>query len=250
MGGVMMFRYASSRILLFSTFVAMLSIGAEVSSSSAAGADRIQGRASVIDGDTIEIHGERIRFNGIDAPESNQPCLNKNGKPYRCGAASAKALDQLLRSSSPTTCEFVTWDQYGRFVGDCYLNNGKSVHEWMVANGHALDWPRYSRGRYAAHQAHARRNRLGMWQGAFDAPWDWRRGKRSSTTATSRTTSAQVQRTGKCVIKGNISSKGRRIFHVPGQRDYENTKISEHKGERWFCSREEAIAAGWRPARR
>lgn len=210
----------------------------------------IQGRASVIDGDTIEIHGSRIRFNGIDAPESDQRCHEKGGKLYRCGAASAKALDRLLRSSSPTVCQFVTLDQYDRFVGDCYLNNGESVQEWMVSNGHALDWPRYSRGKYASHQEYARKYKLGVWQGAFDAPWDWRRGKRSSTKATLRPAPGQVQGSGECSIKGNINSKGRRIFHVPGQRDYAKTKISENKGERWFCSREEAIAAGWRPARR
>jgi hypothetical protein len=53
-----------------------------------------------------------------------------------------------------------------------------------------------------------------------------------------------------CAIKGNISGKGARIYHVPGQRDYERTGIREEKGERWFCSEAEARAAGWRPARR
>lgn len=207
--------------------------------------DTIQGRATTVDGDTIEIHGTRVRLNGIDAPESTQLCQSRNGKPYRCGAASAKALDALLKSSSPTLCRFVTWDQYQRYVGDCYLNNGVSVQEWMVANGHALDWPRYSNGIFAGHQEQARRKKLGVWQGSFNLPWDWRRGERNLST-----THMPAQLGKNCAIKGNINSKGRRIFHVPGQMDYAKTKISEQKGERWFCSPAEAIAAGWRAAQR
>ncbi|MGK7942677.1 MAG: hypothetical protein AB4062_21465 [Crocosphaera sp.] len=55
----------------------------------------------------------------------------------------------------------------------------------------------------------------------------------------------------RCNIKGNISiSTGRKLYHVPGQRDYENTVITTEKGERWFCSEEEAIRAGWTKAPR
>src|SRR5687768_6525455 len=77
------------------------------------------GRAAVIDGDTIEIQGERIRLNGIDAPESKQLCKNEKGEPYRCGAMAARALDEFLAASRPTRCEFVERDRYGRFVGNC-----------------------------------------------------------------------------------------------------------------------------------
>ena len=53
-----------------------------------------------------------------------------------------------------------------------------------------------------------------------------------------------------CLIKGNVSSSGERIFHVPGAQHYEETKISEQKGERWFCTETEAVAAGWRKSKR
>lgn len=146
--------------------------------ATAAHAQTITGRASVVDGDTIEIAGERIRFNGIDAPESGQRCQDKAGREYRCGRASADALDAFLAQSRPTSCRFVERDRYGRFVGDCRRADGKSVAAWMVRSGHALDWPRYSRGAYAADQAEARRNRAGMWQGRFVEPWEWRKGAR------------------------------------------------------------------------
>lgn len=137
----------------------------------------ITGRASVIDGDTIEIGGERIRFNGVDAPESRQPCLDAAGREYRCGKASAAALDRFLSQSRPTRCEFVERDRYKRFVGNCYRADGRSVSEWLVRTGNALDWPRYSRGAYSAAQAAAKASRIGVWQGTFENPWDWRKNR-------------------------------------------------------------------------
>lgn len=135
----------------------------------------LEGRASVIDGDTIEIRGERVRFNGIDAPETRQLCEDGEGYAYRCGAVSANALAHFLSASSPTRCNYVNRDRYGRFVGDCYRADGKSVSSWLVRNGHALDWPRYSGGKYARQERAARAERAGIWRGTFERPWDWRR---------------------------------------------------------------------------
>ncbi|MER9654379.1 excalibur calcium-binding domain-containing protein [Mesorhizobium sp. M0152] len=134
----------------------------------------IAGLASVLDGDTIEIHGQRIRFNGIDAPESAQQCDNAKGFRYQCGAKAAAALDGFLAASRPVTCAFVDWDRYGRFVGDCRRADGASVAAWMVEHGEALDWPHYSHGAYAAQQAKAEAAKVGLWVGVFQAPWDWR----------------------------------------------------------------------------
>lgn len=134
----------------------------------AAAAD-ITGRASVIDGDTIEINGVRIRFEGIDAPESRQVCENAAGKAYRCGQASAKALNAFLSKSRPTTCT-ATGTSYNRVVGYCARADGADVSTWMVRNGYAIDWPKYSGGRYASEQAEAQAARVGIWAGAFEEP--------------------------------------------------------------------------------
>lgn len=210
----------------------------------------VAGVASVIDGDTIELHGQRVRFNGIDAPESRQYCDDAKGFEYPCGRRSTEALVSFLAASSPVQCSFVTWDRYGRFVGDCTRADGISVAAWMVEHGQALDWPKYSNGAYAGQQANAKALKTGLWGGKFQAPWDWR----AQHSDDAQTTLAPVFAIGNgnsdCIIKGNISADGERIYHVPGQKYYGVTKITEAKGERWFCTEAEALAAGWRRSRR
>lgn len=98
-------------------------------------AEPIIGRASVIDGDTIEIADTRIRFNGVDAPESRQHCKNSAGTDYLCGKEAAGALDVFLAESRPTRCEPLNKDRYGRTVADCFRADNKSVQEWLVRNG-------------------------------------------------------------------------------------------------------------------
>lgn len=132
------------------------------------------GVPSVIDGDTIEIHGTRIRLYGIDAPESAQMCFDGSGKKYRCGQRSSLALADFLDAHRPTSCIEVGRDQFRRMVAVC-TTGGIDIAEWLVRRGYALDWPRYSDGYYAPAQAKARAARFGIWIGSFEQPWDWRR---------------------------------------------------------------------------
>lgn len=95
----------------------------------------------------------------------------------------------------------------------------------------------------------ARAARKGMWRGAFVAPWDWLRGKRlRGAERTSRPSGKATSKRRK--IKGNSGRGGKRIYHMPGGRHYMRTRIDPSRGERWFCSKREALAAGWRRARR
>ncbi|WP_037460652.1 thermonuclease family protein [Sinorhizobium fredii] len=132
--------------------------------------ETITGRASVIDGDTIEIKGERIRLHGIDAPESWQKCEDGDGGTYRCGKEAAFALDRFLAASRPTRCQVVVHDRYKRFVSVCFRADGREVNRWLVESGNAVDWERYSKGAYADAQAFARSRGAGVWRGQFQLP--------------------------------------------------------------------------------
>lgn len=147
---------------------ACLLIGALISASPVLAAD-IVGRASVVDGDTIDIHGIRVRFDGIDAPESRQICLDSRNRRYQCGQLSANKLDAFLSTSQPIACR-PTGRSYERIVAICRRADGTDVSGWLVRNGLAVDWPKYSQGRYAEEQKKAQTGRLGIWSGRFEMP--------------------------------------------------------------------------------
>ncbi|HEV7368537.1 thermonuclease family protein [Arenibaculum sp.] len=209
--------------------------------------EALVGAATVIDGDTLEIRGQRIRLHGIDAPEAAQTCTDAAGKAWRCGQRAALELAERIGRAT-VTCEQKDRDRYGRIVAVCSTGN-RDLNAWMTESGWALAYRAYSRD-YADAEAAARSARAGIWAGTFDAPWDWRRERRSGGQATVAAGTTTGPATDECPIKGNVGSRGARIYHVPGNQFYEATVIDEHKGERWFCSEAEATAAGWRKARR
>jgi endonuclease YncB( thermonuclease family) len=135
-------------------------------------AQDVAGQASVIDGDTLEIHGTRIRLWGIDAPEHDQLCRGDDSLPYRCGAAAADRLDQFI-ARRPVYCAQKDIDRYGRTVASCRAD-AADLGEWLVGEGLALDWPRYSKGRYGAAQRQAESAGRGMWAGSYIEPWQYR----------------------------------------------------------------------------
>ena len=208
--------------------------------------ETLSGVPSVIDGDTLDLHGQRIRLHGIDAPESRQLC-RKSGQSVRCGQNAALALDALIRHR-PVKCEQKDKDRYGRVVAVCRLGS-TDLNGWMVQQGHALAYRSYSED-YVRQEAEAQQLKRGVWAGAFDYPWDWRRGKREADPKTTPRSPSAVQTVtaGECKIKGNITAKGEKVYHTAESPWYARTNINTSKGERWFCSEREAKAAGWRPA--
>lgn len=137
----------------------------------------IAGRASVIDGDTIDIHGTRIRLEGIDAPESRQICTERpSGEPMRCGQRAAFFLADML-SEHTVTCVEAGRDRYKRILAHCEAS-GEDVGAAMVRAGWALAFVRYSR-EYLPQEDEARAAGAGMWATEFLAPWDWRAARRA-----------------------------------------------------------------------
>ena len=140
--------------------------------SSGALADNVVGQASVIDGDTLEIHGIHIRLWGIDAPESSQLCRGEDSLQYRCGGQAANDLSAYI-ARRPVDCIPLSVDSYGRTVATCSVE-GVDLGEWLVRNGLALDWRQYSRGRYTGAQRDAERAGRGIWKGSYVEPWLYR----------------------------------------------------------------------------
>ena len=129
------------------------------------------GVARVLDGDTLDLDRQRIRLDGIDAPEIRQEC-ERAGYRWACGADSAAALAGLLRGQQ-LRCSGDEHDRYGRLLARCWLS-GLDVGGWLVREGLAVAYTRYS-DRYTGEEAEARRGRRGLWGGRFEMPEEWRR---------------------------------------------------------------------------
>ena len=131
----------------------------------------------ISDGDTIKINGEKIRFSGIDAPESyykgkKQTCKFEE-KDFFCGEISKNKLIEKIGNNFVNCVLEKNKDKYKRFIGECFVN-GQSLSVYMVRNGYALDWPRYSKGKFSKDQEFAKNNNLGIWATKFEYPWVWR----------------------------------------------------------------------------
>jgi endonuclease YncB( thermonuclease family) len=133
--------------------------------------DPLEGRAQVVDGDTIEVAGRRVRLYGIDAPERDQAC-ERDGRHYACGEEAARALVELV-AGRDVRCMGRGEDQYGRLIAVCQAG-GTDLGEAMVRAGWAVAFRRYAED-YVEAEAAARRAGAGLWAGRFEAPEDWRR---------------------------------------------------------------------------
>ena len=195
--------------------------------------DVIIGNARVLDGDTIKIGSQVVRLHGIDAPENDQYC-ERDGKNYNCGAVAENALRTLV--SGDVTCYGDVQDRYQRLIAVCQ-SEGRNINRQMVKTGHALAFRRFSTD-YVTEELTAMEAKVGIWAGTFEAPWDFRAERWANASPDAPSSG--------CPIKGNINSKGERIYHTPWSKSYKRTKINEAKFERWFCTEAEALAAGWR----
>jgi endonuclease YncB( thermonuclease family) len=219
----------------------------------------VSGVPKIREADLVQIGNSRIRLSGIDAPSADQLCLNTKGERWTCGVA---ARDELIRHTEGKswTCRLGQTDRRGRALARCEVD-GQDIQKWLVRSGWALAFNRFSHD-YDADEKVAREAKAGMWQGAFIAPWDWRvRNKKTPILGAVRvpenahaillaSASGPVAPSPDCTIKGNVNSSGECIYHQPTSRWYAQIKMQISKGTRWFCSVEEAEAAGCRETRR
>ena len=206
----------------------------------------------VVDGDTLRVSvdgtTERLRVIGIDAPELRYD---------ECQAqAAASAMQSLVQSTDVWIAADPTQDdrdRYNRILRHVWTVDGRSVGEELVRAGLATEYT-YDRDyagqqQYRAAEELAQGERLGVW-GLCDQPEVVEAvPSPSAPAAPAPVPLAPPVAAEECLIKGNISREGERIFHVPGQRHYDETRIDLSAGERWFCSEQEARDAGWRKAK-
>ena len=125
----------------------------------------------VIDGDTIHLNGEKIRFTGIDTPELKQTCI-KNGNKNFCGVTAREILIEKI-ADNKVECISEGKDQYKRTLAECFVNN-ESLSSYLVRSGYAFAYRKYSK-KFIPDEDYARNNKIGMWSMKFDYPWDYRR---------------------------------------------------------------------------
>ena len=219
----------------------------------------VSGVPKIREADSIQIGNSRIRLSGIDAPSVDQLCLNTKGERWSCGVAAREELIRHVENKS-WTCHLGQTDRRGRALARCEVD-GEDIQKWLVRSGWALSFARFSHD-YEADEKEAREARAGMWQGAFIAPWDWRvRNKKTTILGAVKppenahaillaSASGPVAPSPDCTIKGNVNSSGECIYHTPSSRWYAQIKMQISKGTRWFCSVEEAEAAGCRETKR
>jgi endonuclease YncB( thermonuclease family) len=133
----------------------------------------ITGLARIVDGDTLDIGGTRIRMRGIDALEHDQTCSRPGDTSYACGKLARDALVSLIHGAT-VTCVPDGTETYGRIVATCSVPGASStvdLNSAMVRSGLAFDCPRFSDGLYASREREARSARTGAWAGRFDFPW-------------------------------------------------------------------------------
>lgn len=162
-------RWSCASVLLFLLGIFALCVAA-------LSQEALPGPARIVDGDTLEVQGQRIRLHGVDAPEKDQTCQRK-ATVYHCGAVALVRLEELI-DGRPVTCTPLDRDRYGRMIARCFVGQPHiDLGGWLVRQGLAVAYVKYSTD-YLPQESVARGARLGIWSGAFVPPAEWRRGVR------------------------------------------------------------------------
>jgi endonuclease YncB( thermonuclease family) len=199
------------------------------------GAKPLQGRAEALAGDLVRVAGTTVRLAGIEAPERQQTC-GAGGRRYQCGAAAHAALGRLVNGRA-LSCTLSGTDPAGRPLASC-TRGTTDVNGELVRQGHVFA----ASGLFASYgglEREARAAKAGLWAGGeAERPSEfrakiWEEAKRRAPDG--------------CPIKGLVTGR-ERVYVLPWSPDYERGRIQKARGERWFCSEQEALAAGWKPA--
>ena len=205
----------------------------------------------VVDGDTIHVSTSlgdfTVRYIGIDTPETVDP-----SRPSGCFGQESSARNKKMVEGKAVELEkdVSETDEFGRLLRYVWVDR-QMVNAILVRDGFAQAATYPPDVKYQARllelQTEARTARRGLWDICADATPVASNAQTPPPGAGTET--CDFSGTNQAVIKGNISSSGEKIYHVPGQDSYDETGITEERGERWFCTEQEAVGAGWRKPR-
>lgn len=196
----------------------------------------IKGRGRAVSGDTVRIGRKIVRLANIEAPETAQVCRDKRGRAWSCGRRSRSQLRRVLRGKSLVCTDVVELTGQGLLQGTCRAG-GRDVAQVIVEKGYA-----FARGMivktYAEAETKAKAAKRGIWQGEAQSPADFRAARWAAATKAAPDG---------CPIKGRVVRKSK-VYVVPWALDYRQVRVRHRRGERWFCTEQEATRAGFKPS--
>jgi endonuclease YncB( thermonuclease family) len=135
---------------------------------------KISGKAQVIDGDSIKVNRREIRLFGLDAPEYKQKCFDNQNIEYNCGIVSKEFLAKLIHGKK-VECIYAEKDKYDRLLSKCFIDS-KSINEEIIKNGMAVIYNfTESSSKMDSLEEGAKSSKIGIWQGSFELPKDYRK---------------------------------------------------------------------------
>jgi endonuclease YncB( thermonuclease family) len=202
------------------------------------GGKSVQGRAFPVGADTLRVGTATVKLTGLDAPEAEQRC-GSPARGWRCSAAAEAALSRLVGGRT-VSCKMRSSpsDEASHALGQCEVG-GKDIGAELVRQGHVFADGGFL-ARYAAQEREARAAKAGLWSGDVERPAAyraklWEEAKRRAPEG--------------CPIKGQIAG-ATRTYVLPWSPEYDRARVQKTRGERWFCSEEEALSAGFKAAQR
>jgi len=209
---------------------------AKITPGTAPTASEISGRATAITGDLMRVGGKLVRLDGVEAPAPSQPCYRSNGRRWGCAAAARAGLRKIVRRKA-VTCTPSGKGESGYVLARCVIDGTKDVAAELVRNGHVFATSSFFNS-LSSEEDEARNAKAGIWQGEVARPQEWREHAWAD---------AKRDAPDGCPIKGLVRASSKQ-YELPWFADYGRAKVRTERGERWFCSEDEAKAAGFQPS--
>jgi endonuclease YncB( thermonuclease family) len=196
----------------------------------------ISGQATAITGDSMRVDGTIVRLEGIEAPAAGQPCYRENGRRWSCASSARSGLNKIVRGHS-VACTPSGQDESGRTLAHCVVDGATDIATELVRSGYVFATGGSFFSSLSSQEETARNAKAGIWQGEVVRPQEWR---------DQAWQAAKRDAPDGCPIKGVVRASAK-IYALPWSDSYASARVRPERGERWFCSEDEAKAAGFAP---